>query len=255
MVITIHDTCLLRLFCQRPQETFGGGITKWANFLYLKFWMLGRKTSLKFQSSRSVSACSPASAASMSSSNRCFISCWFVGRAYCNLRNEIKICNLRNRLEICNLRIRNVSFAKRKSLIVRKSSRVKADLFLNEFYTQEQHILRTHSCGLTKTISLSFFFLYHSIRSVLVTQHSEWLANKRITLQVLSDYCYNHNTRCKRYITQSSKYHKMENKSLPAYHFDELGNGEKKCKMYLIPTLHHLMTRHWRLNSRHIWLD
>ena len=27
-----------------------------------------------------------------------------------------------------------------------------------------------------------------------------------------------------------------------------------KCKMYLIPTLHHLMSRHWRLNSRHIWL-
>ena len=28
-----------------------------------------------------------------------------------------------------------------------------------------------------------------------------------------------------------------------------------KCKTSLIPTLHHLMTRHWRLNSRHIWLE
>ena len=75
-------------------------------------------TSLTFQSSHSASACSRASAALMSSSNRGFISCWFVRRAYCNLRNEIKICNLQNKLEICNLRNRNVSFAKRESVIV-----------------------------------------------------------------------------------------------------------------------------------------
>ena len=116
------QTCLLCLFYQRPQKTFGGEITnKWANFQDLKFWMLGTGTSLTFQSSHSASACSRASAALMSSSNRGFISCWFVRRAYCNLRNEIKICNLQNKLEICNLRNRNVSFAKRKSVIVSRA--------------------------------------------------------------------------------------------------------------------------------------
>ena len=62
-----------------------------SKFSELKVWILGRKSSLIFQSSRSAFACSRASAALMSSFNHCFIYCWFVERAYYNLRNEKKL--------------------------------------------------------------------------------------------------------------------------------------------------------------------
>ena len=88
-------------------------------------------------------------------------------------RNEIKICKLRNKLEICNLRNRNMSFAKLKSLIVRKSSSVKADLFLTNFIFENNVSLGIIVVGEPKQFLSLSFFLFHSVRSALTTQHSE----------------------------------------------------------------------------------
>ena len=62
-----------------------------ANVYFLKCWMLGCTTSITFQSSRSAFACS---LAKPGLAIFFVIICWFdLGKAYCNLRNDLNETN------------------------------------------------------------------------------------------------------------------------------------------------------------------
>ena len=112
------QTCLLCLFYHRPQKTFGGEITN------LKFWMPVRKTSLILYI-RALVRRPHAAVPQLLWCHHLTVVYFLLIRKESLLwfakRNEIKICNLQNKLEICNMRNRNVSFAKRKSVIVSRA--------------------------------------------------------------------------------------------------------------------------------------